>query len=68
MADGPTPCTLTFLDTASATQTVNTDSAHLTFSLTGIVYNDGTPNSPWIYQPWSRVLRIVSTGGPLVYP
>lgn len=51
--------TAIILDVAGLPVTLNTDDDHLTAHASGIVYNDGTDDK-YYFQPWSRVIRIVS--------
>jgi len=52
--------TAIILNTAGLPITLNTDDDHLTAHASGIVYNDGTDTN-YYFQPWSRVIRIVSS-------
>jgi hypothetical protein len=59
--------TLTFLTPLGAMQTVNTDDSHVAFFQSGLTFNDGT-NQDYIFQPWSRILRIISNPSVPQYP
>lgn len=51
--------TVTYLNPDGTVGVLNTDTNHVAFYSTGLVFNDGT-NQNYTFQPWARILRIVS--------
>lgn len=59
--------TVILLDPDGVKTTLETDDDHVNLSDAGLTYNDGL-DTVYYFQPWARILRIVTTPSTPVYP
>lgn len=61
-----TPVSLIVMDVNGTPLTIQTDDDHLQMFQSGLAFNDGTDDT-YYFQPWSRIIRIVSQHGLIGY-